>query len=94
MALTVMPQAPTLSGVYSVKDFVPQLNQAADNTSKALQNAFSFGTKVYDYLKSRKQANLMEQDQSDISAIQDTIKADQSKLQELQAQLAALKGGI
>lgn len=94
MALANMPMAPTVTGVYSVRDAAPELRAASDAQSRALQNAFAFGTKVYDFLKSRKQANLMEQDQSDISAIQDSINADQSKLKELQAQLAALKGGI
>ena len=94
MALSNMPMAPTVTGVYSVRDAAPELRAASDAQSRALQNAFSFGTKVYDFLKSRKQAGLMEQDQNDITALQDSINADQSKLQELQAQLAALKGGI
>lgn len=94
MALSVMPQAPSISGVYGVRDSSQQLSDATSSNAKALQNAFSFATHMYDYLNSRKQAKLMEQDQNDISALQESINADQSKLQELQSQLAALKGGI
>lgn len=94
MAITNMPMAPTVTGVYSVRDAAPDLRAASDAQTRALQNAFSFGTKVYDYLKSRKQAGLMEQDQNEISAIQDSIDADQAKLRELQSILAELKGGI
>lgn len=93
MALSFMPQAPTLSGVYSVKDFVPQLNQAADNTSKALQNAFQFGTQVHDYLKSRKQADMMEKDSEDIKTLKQSIENDQAILADLKKELASLQGG-
>lgn len=93
MALSNMPMAPTVTGVYSVRDAAEDLRSASDAQSRALQNAFSFGTKVYDFLKSRKQASLMEEDQKDISAIQESIEADQAKLQELQSILSELKGG-
>lgn len=93
MALSNMPMAPTVTGVYTVRDSAKDLRDASDAQTRALKNAFSFGTKVYDYLKSRKQASLMEQDQNDISALQDSINADQAKLQELQSILAELKGG-
>ena len=94
MAITNMPMAPTVTGVYSVRDAAKELSDASDAQSRALKNAFSFGTKVYDYLKSRKQAGLMEQDQNEISAIQESIDADQAKLRELQSILSELKGGI
>ena len=93
MAITNMPMAPTVTGVYSVRDAAQDLRAASDAQTRALKNAFSFGTKVYDYLKSRKQSELMEQDQNDISALQDSINADQAKLQELQSILSELKGG-
>jgi hypothetical protein len=94
MALSNMPLAPTVTGVYSVRDAAQDLRAASDAQSRALQNAFSFGTKVYDYLKSRKQAGLMEQDQNDITALENSIEADQAKLRELQSILSELKGGI
>ena len=47
--LTVMPQAPSVTGVYQVRDFVPQLNEATKSTTDALKNAFKLGTQVHDY---------------------------------------------
>ena len=93
MALTNIPSAPTLSGVYSVKDFVPQLNQATDSTTKALQNAFNFGTKVHDYMKSRKQADLMKRDTEEYQSLQKSIEEDQALLEDLKSELASLEGG-
>lgn len=42
MALNVLPQAPTITGVYQVRDFVPQLTDASKSAASALQNAFKF----------------------------------------------------
>lgn len=93
MALSNMPIAPTVTGVYSIGDQTQNLRATSDSHSKALQNAFSLGTKIYDYLKSRKQGKLMEKDQNEVTALQNAIEADKAKLGELKAQLSALKGG-
>lgn len=92
MALSVMPQAPSISGVYGVRDSSQQLSDATSSNAKALQNAFSFATHMYDYLNSRKQANIMEGKSKEKSELTESLKADQAKLAELQSQLAALGG--
>ena len=92
MALSVMPQAPSISGVYGVRDSSQQLSDATSSNAKALQNAFSFATHMYDYLNSRKQANIMEDKSKEKSDLAESLKADQAKLAELQSQLAALGG--
>lgn len=92
MALSVMPQAPSISGVYGVRDSSQQLSDATSSNAKALQNAFSFATHMYDYLNSRKQANIMEGKSQEKSELAESLKADQAKLAELQSQLAALGG--
>lgn len=94
MALTNMPMAPTVSGVYSFRDSSQQLAGASDANAKALQNAFSFGTKVYDFLKSRKQAGLMKKDREDRAALEESIKQDRDRLALLQKDLATLTGGV
>ena len=92
MALSVMQQAPSISGVYGVRDSSQQLSDATSSNAKALQNAFSFATHMYDYLNSRKQANIMEDKSKEKSDLAESLKADQAKLAELQSQLAALGG--
>lgn len=93
MALTNMPVAPTVSGVYGAQSSAPQLTAATEGNARALQNAFSFGTHLVDFLKSQDQANLMKKDKSDKDALIQSIKEDQAKLQALKSDLAALKGG-
>lgn len=93
MALTnnFLPQT---SLVFGVRDFVPQIDAIQKGDTQGLQNAFKFGTQVYDYLQSRKQAKLMEQDSKGKKDLEDQIAADTQQLAELKEQLAALKGGV
>lgn len=92
MALTNLP-SPTVSGVYQIRDFVPQLNEATQSNAAALQNAFKFGTKVHDYMKSRKQSALMKKDTEDLQALKKSIEDDKALLVELKKELATLQGG-
>lgn len=85
---------PQTSLVFGVRDFVPQIDAIQKGDTQGLQNAFKFGTQVYDYLQGRKQAKLMEQDSNDKKALEDQIAADTQQLAELKEQLAALKGGV
>lgn len=85
---------PQTSLVFGVRDFVPQIDALQKGDTQGLQNAFKFGTQVYDYLQGRKQADLMEQDSKDKKALEDQIAADTQQLAELKEQLAALQGGV
>lgn len=85
---------PQTSLVFGVRDFAPQIENLQKADTQGLQNALKFGTQVYDYMQSRKQANLMEQDTKDKKALEDSIAADTQQLEELKQQLAALKGGV
>lgn len=85
---------PQTSLVFNVRDFAPQIENLQKADTQGLQNAFKFGTKVYDYMQSRKQANLMEEDTKNRKALEDSIAADTKQLEELKQQLAALKGGV
>ena len=62
--------------------------------TQGLQNAFKFGTQVYDYMQSRKQANLMEEDTKNRKALEDQIAADKEQLELLKKDLATLQGGV
>ena len=93
MALTnnFLPQT---SLVFGVRDFVPQIDAIQKGDTQGLQNAFKFGTQVYDYLQGRKQANLIEQDSNDKKALEDQIAADKERLELLKKDLATLQGGV
>lgn len=92
MALNTPQFGIPTSLVFGVRDFSKDIrhNQAED--TKALQNAFKFGTQVYDYMQGRKQAELMEQDSNDKKALEDSIAADTQELEMLKQKLAALGG--
>lgn len=94
MALNTPQFGIPTSLVFGVRDFSKDIRQNQAEDTKALQNAFKFGTQVYDYMQGRKQANLIEQDANDKKALEDSIAADTQQLEELKQQLAALKGGV
>ena len=85
---------PQTSLVFNVRDFAPQIENLQKADTQGLQNAVKFGTKVYDYMQGRKQANIMEEDTKNRKALEDSIAADTKQLEELKLQLAALKGGV
>ena len=85
---------PQTSLVFGVSDFVPQIDAIQKGDTQGLQNAFKFGTQVYDYLQGRKQAALMEQDSNDKKALEDQIAADKERLELLKKDLATLQGGV
>lgn len=93
MALTNMPQAPTVTGVYSVRDFVPQLNEATKSASSALQNAFKFGTQVHDYKIQRDQEKLIKNENDRQTLLKENIANDKVLLAKLEQELADLKAG-
>jgi len=67
MALTNNFISPT-SLVFGVRDFAPQIDQMQQNDTKGLQNAFKFGTQVYDYMKNRQIANAIKKGDIDKAA--------------------------
>lgn len=93
MALTnnFLPQT---SLVFSTRDFVPQIDAIQKSDTAGLQNAFKFGTQVYDYLQGRKQAALMEQDSKTKEDLEKSIADDEATLADLKKQLAALQGVV
>jgi hypothetical protein len=92
MALNTPQFGIPTSLVFGVRDFSKDIRQNQAEDTKALQNAFKFGTQVYDYMQGRKQANLIEQDAKDKKALEDSIAADTQELEMLKQKLAALGG--
>lgn len=70
MALTnnFLPQT---SLVFGVRDYLPQLQELQSNATKGLQNAFKFGTQVYDYNKQRQVADALQQGDTNEAAYLD-----------------------
>ena len=58
---------PQTSLVFGVRDFAPQISELGNINTKALQNAFNFGTKVYDWDKDRKIAEELKQENPDVN---------------------------
>lgn len=93
MALTnnFLPQT---SLVFGVRDFVPQIEANAKQDREGLQNFAKLLMQGHDYMNSREQAKLMEQEANDKKSLQDSIAADTQQLAQLKEQLAALQGGV
>ena len=93
MALNVLPTAPSVTGVYAVKDFVPLLNEATKSTTDALQNAFKFGTRVHDYKIQRDQEKLLRKENDRQTLLKENIANDKILLAKLEQDLKQLKAG-
>ena len=93
MALSVLPSAPSVSGVYQIRDFVPELNAASKNTTDALKNAFKFGTQAHDYMIQRKQGNILAKENDRQTRLKENIENDKVLLANLKKELEQLKAG-
>ena len=91
--LTVMPQAPLVTGVYQVRDFVPQLNESTKNTTDALKNAFKLGTQIHDYKIQRDQEKLLKNENDRQTILKENIANDRVLLSKLEQELEQLKAG-
>ncbi len=60
---------PQTSLVFGVRDFVPQIEANARQDREGLQNAFKFGTQIYDAIKNRQIANEMNSENPDYKKI-------------------------
>ena len=91
--LANFPNAPTVTGVYQVRDFVPQLNEATKSTTDALKNAFKFGTQVHDYAIQRDQEKLLKNENDRQTLLKENIENDKVLLAKLEKELEELKAG-
>ena len=85
---------PNTSLVFGVRDFVPQIEANAKQDREGLQNFAKLLMQGHDYMNSREQAKLMEQDSTDKKALEDQIAADMEQLELLKKDLATLQGGV
>ena len=83
---------PSTNLVFSPANFAAQMAERQKEDRAGVQNAFKFGTQLYDFLQSNKQADLMEQNTDDKNEIEASIAADTQALNNLKQKLAALQG--
>ena len=93
MALTNMPQAPTVTGVYSVRDFVPQLNYMSENGAKAFRSAFDFAMDLQNEVVKSKQRDVLNKENERQELLKENIENDKVLLAKLEKELADLKAG-
>lgn len=93
MALTNMPLAATVSGVYGVRDTLPQLNYMSENSAKALRNAIDTGLDVQNEIVKSRQQNVMNDEIARQNTLKENIQNDKVLLARLEKELAALKNG-
>ncbi len=60
---------PQTSLVFGVRDFIPQIEANARQDREGLQNAFKFGTQIYDAIKNRQIAEEMNSEDPDYKKI-------------------------
>lgn len=71
MALVTPNFTPATSLVFGARDFSKDMRQNQAEDTKGLQNAFKFGTQVYDYIKQRQIADAIKKGDADKAAILD-----------------------
>ena len=84
---------PTISGIFSARDFVPQLDAATKSTTDALKNAFKFGTQAHDYMIQRKQGNILSKENNRQTRLKENIANDKVLLAKMEQELEQLKAG-
>lgn len=78
--------APTIDGVFNIKDSSAQLAGATKDSAKALQDAFNFGMKFHDWRRSNKSADMLEKNDENVKADKKAEEERSTKLAELQKQ--------
>ena len=93
MSLSVLPNAPTVTGVYSVRDFVPQLNYMSENGGKAFRSAFDFAMDLQNEAVKSKQRDVLNKENERQELLKENIENDKVLLAKLEQDLADLKAG-
>ena len=88
-----MPQAPTVTGVYQVRDFVPQLNYMSENGGKALRSAFDFAMDLQNEAVKSKQRDVLNKEIDRQELLKENIENDKVLLAKLEKDLEQLKAG-
>ena len=91
--LVNFPQAPSVTGVYQVRDFVPQLNYMSENGGKALRSAFDFAMDLQNEAVKSKQRDVLNKEIDRQEFLKENIENDKVLLAKLEKDLEQLKAG-
>lgn len=85
--------SPTVSGVYTPRDFTQQLNYMNENAAKALRSAGDFVLDLQNEAVKQKQKKLIEDEYNRQQTLRENIANDERLLVKLKNDLAELKAG-
>ena len=85
--------SPTVSGVYTPRDFTQQLNYMNENAAKALRSAGDFVLDLQNEAVKQKQKKLIEDEYNRQQTLKENIANDERLLAKLKNDLAQLKAG-
>ena len=85
--------SPTVSGVYSPRDFTQQLNYMNENAAKAMRSAADFALDLQNEAVKQKQKNLIEDEYNRQQTLKENISNDERLLVKLKNDLDELKAG-
>lgn len=82
--------SPTVSGVYSPRDFTQQLNYMNENAAKALRSAADFALDLQNESVKQKQKKLIEKEYDRQQRLKDQIDKDKQLIENLKKELSSL----
>ena len=84
--------SPTVSGVYTPRDFTQQLNYMNENAAKALRSAADFALDLQNESVKQKQKKLIEKEYNRQQSLKDQIERDKQLIENLKKELSSLTG--
>ena len=82
--------SPTVSGVYTPRDFTQQLNYMNENAAKALRSAADFALDLQNEAVKQKQKKLIEKEYDRQQRLKDQIERDKQLIENLKKELSSL----
>lgn len=89
MAITNLPNV-SVSGVYTQRDFTPQLNYMSENAAKALRSAADFALDLQNESVKQKQKKLIEKEYNRQQRLKNQIEKDKQLIENLKKELSSL----
>ncbi len=82
--------SPTVSGVYTPRDFTQQLNYMSENAAKALRSAGDFVLDLQNEAVKQKQKKLIEKEYNRQQSLRNQIERDKELIENLKKELSSL----
>ena len=82
--------SPTVSGVYTPRDFTQQLNYMNENAAKAMRSAADFALDLQNENVKQKQKKLIEKEYNRQQSLKEQIERDKQLIENLKKELSSL----